>query len=85
VILYLSLKNEYPVFRVFRQMNCATIAQPRQNALRFHNCCYKAFSQLCAFCSPDRRRESANLCYGDVTPAMSPTLGPARVRLQPNE
>jgi predicted Zn-dependent protease with MMP-like domain len=26
----------------------------------------QAFSQLCAFCSPDRRRESANLCYGDV-------------------
>src|ERR1039458_4970700 len=27
-----------------------------------------ALSQLCVFCSPDRRKESANLCYGDVSP-----------------
>src|SRR4029077_19761482 len=31
----------------------------------------QALSQLCAFCSPDRRKESANLCYGDVTPTVS--------------
>ncbi len=24
-------------------------------------------SQLCAFCSPDRRKESANLCYRDLS------------------
>ena len=29
------------------------------------NCCYQALSQLCAFCSPDRRKESAKLCYRD--------------------
>jgi hypothetical protein len=28
----------------------------------------QALSQLCAFCSPDRRKESANLCYGDFSP-----------------
>jgi hypothetical protein len=27
----------------------------------------QALSQLCAFCSPDRRKESANLCYGDLS------------------
>ncbi len=27
----------------------------------------RALAQLCAFCSLDRRKESANLCYGDVT------------------
>src|SRR6266478_7696124 len=28
----------------------------------------QAFTQLCAFCSLDRRKESANLCYRDVSP-----------------
>src|ERR1019366_8374369 len=32
------------------------------------SCRKQALSQLCAFCSPDRRKESANLCYRDVTP-----------------
>src|ERR1039457_998688 len=27
----------------------------------------QALSQLCAFCSPDRRKESANLCNGDLS------------------
>jgi hypothetical protein len=30
----------------------------------------QALSQLCALCSPDRRKESANLCYRDVTTGM---------------
>jgi hypothetical protein len=29
----------------------------------------QALSQLCAFCSPDRRKESANLCYRDFSTA----------------
>ncbi len=32
------------------------------------DCCNQAISQLCAFCSPDRRTESASLCYGDFSP-----------------
>jgi hypothetical protein len=34
----------------------------------------KALSQLCAVCSPDRRKESANLCYRDFTPIDSLAL-----------
>ena len=31
---------------------------------------YQALAQLCAFCSPDRRKESANLCYRDFSPTI---------------
>src|ERR1019366_6789463 len=30
-------------------------------------CALPILSQLCAFCSPDRRKESAKLCYGDFS------------------
>src|SRR5882724_8954454 len=29
--------------------------------------CKQALSQLCAFCSPNRRKKSANSCYGDIS------------------
>ena len=32
-------------------------------------------SQLCTFCSPDRRKESANLCYGDFAPTVGTLSG----------
>jgi hypothetical protein len=34
----------------------------------------RSLSQLCAFCSPDRRKESANLCYGDFAPVEAALL-----------
>jgi hypothetical protein len=34
----------------------------------------QALTQACAFCSPDKRKESANLCYGDISP-VDPALG----------
>src|SRR6266705_6546350 len=50
----------------------------------------QAFAQLCPFCSPDRRKESANLCYRDFSPTIrcrlhrgdsSPKAPTARLRL----
>src|ERR1035437_758927 len=38
------------------------------------NFCYQASAQACAFCSPDRRKESANLCKRDLSP-IDKTLG----------
>src|ERR1035438_5041123 len=36
-------------------------------SLRSCSCRNQSITQLCAFCSPDRRKESANLCYGDFS------------------
>jgi len=36
----------------------------------------QALSQLCAFCSLDRRKGSSNLCYGDVTTSHKPCQKP---------
>jgi hypothetical protein len=44
-------------------------------SLRSCSCRNQSITQLCAFCSPDRRKESANLCYGDLSSTTDPISG----------